>query len=85
MNLNTPKKKWVLLTEKQICFVFVHFVRFFFFFANFFVVPAQLRREMAKFLIYLKTGTGRRNNIFLYFTELERGPLSSAPKCFPFC
>ena len=54
-------------------------------YANFFAVPAQLRRAMTKFLVYLTTGTARRKILFLSFTEFKRGPLSSAPNCFSFC
>ena len=64
--IGIPKKQQVLLTEQQICFAFVRFVLLFF--ATFFAVLEQLRREMTKFLVYLTTGKARRKIFFLSFT-----------------
>ena len=77
-------------TPQQICFVFVPFaflrlfVCLFVFLGNFFVVTAQLRREMTKGLLYLTTGTARRKKITVSYW-LGRGALSSATNWFPFC
>ena len=48
------------------------------FFVHFFAVPAQLRREMNKFWVDLRTGTARRRTL-PSLCEFGRGPLSSVP------
>ena len=48
------------------------------FFVHFFAVPAQLRREMNKFWVDLRTGTARRWTL-PSLCEFGRGPLSSVP------
>ena len=48
------------------------------FFVNFFAVSEQLRSEMTKFWVDLRTGKAWRY-ILVSLSELERSPLSSAP------
>ena len=64
-------------------FCFAPFVCLFVFLGNFFVVTAQLRREMTKGLLYLTTGTARRKKFTVSYW-LGRGALSSATNWFPF-
>ena len=50
------------------------------FFVHFFAVPAQLRRDMTKFLVDLRTRmAGRLILLSLPLSELRRSPLSSVP------
>ena len=53
------------------------------FFVHFFAVPAQQRRKMTKFEVYLRTGTARQY-ILPSLSKLGRSPLSSAPTKIPF-